>query len=32
MRNGVNFGVPGKEHPKKVGIPYEAGDIPAKRS
>ncbi len=32
MRNGVDFGVPGEEHPKKIGVPYEAADVPSKRS
>ena len=32
LRCGVDFGVPGEEHPKKVAVPYEAADIPSKRS
>jgi hypothetical protein len=32
MRNGVDFGVPGEIHPKSVGVPYDAGDVPSKRS
>ena len=32
MRNGVDFGVPGEQHPKRLGVPYDAGDVPSKRS
>jgi hypothetical protein len=32
MRAGVDFGVPGEIHPKRVGVPYEAADVPSKRS
>lgn len=32
LRCGVDYGVPGKEHPKRVGVPYEAADVPSKRS
>jgi hypothetical protein len=32
LRNGVDYGVPGPEHLKRVGVPYEAADVPSKRS
>ena len=32
MRCGVNYGVPGPEHLKKIAVPYEAADIPSKTS
>jgi hypothetical protein len=32
LRNGVDYGCPGKENPKKMGVPYEAADVPSKRS
>lgn len=32
MRVGVDYGVPGAEHRKRVGVPYEAADVPSKRS
>lgn len=32
MRVGVDYGVPGTDHHKKVGVPYEAADVPSKRS
>ena len=32
LRNGVDYGVPGVDNLKKVGVPYEAADVPSKRS
>jgi hypothetical protein len=34
MRVGIDFGAPGDTHQnnKRVGIPYEAADVPSKRS
>lgn len=32
MRCGVNYGVPNKEHKKRIAVPYEAADIPSKTS
>jgi hypothetical protein len=32
LRNGVDYGVPGGDNPKRVGVPYEAADVPSKRS
>jgi hypothetical protein len=32
LRNGVDYGVPGDENRKRVGVPYEAADVPSKRS
>ena len=32
LRCGVEYGIPNKEHPKRLGIPYEAADVPSKRS
>ncbi len=32
LRNGVDYGVPGNENIKRVGVPYEAADVPSKRS
>lgn len=31
-RCGVDYGVPGPEHVKKIAVPYEAADIPSKTS
>lgn len=31
-RCGVDYGVPGAEHSKKIAVPYEAADIPSKTS
>jgi len=31
-RCGVDYGVPGPEHSKKIAVPYEAADIPSKTS
>lgn len=32
MRCGVDFGVPNKNHVKRIAVPYEAADIPSKTS
>jgi len=34
MRAGVDFGAPDEDHQsgKRVGVPYEAADVPSKRS
>ncbi len=32
MRNGVYYGVPSAEHIKRIGVPYDAADVPSKRS
>lgn len=34
MRAGVEFGVPSEDHQsgKRVGVPYDAADVPSKRS
>jgi hypothetical protein len=32
LRNGVDYGAPGKDNLKRVGVPYEAADMPSKRS
>ena len=32
LRNGVDYGVPGADNKKRVGVPYEAADVPSKRS
>lgn len=31
-RCGVDFGVPGLEHSKRIAVPYDAADIPSKTS
>ena len=31
-RCGVDYGVPGPDHAKKIAVPYEAADIPSKTS
>lgn len=31
-RCGVDYGVPGPDHGKKIAVPYEAADIPSKTS
>lgn len=32
MRCGVDYGVPGPDHKKKIAVPYDAADIPSKTS
>jgi hypothetical protein len=32
LRNGVDYGVPRSDNLKRVGVPYEAADMPSKRS
>ena len=32
LRTGVDYGGPGADNLKRVGVPYEAADVPSKRS
>ena len=32
MRCGVNYGIPNKEHKKRIAVPYDAADIPSTKS
>lgn len=32
LRNGVDYGVPAGDNRKRAGVPYEAADVPSKRS
>lgn len=32
LRTGVDYGCPYPENPKRVAVPYEAADLPSKRS
>ncbi len=32
MRCGVDYGVPGHQHKKRIAVPFDAADIPSKNS
>jgi len=32
LRCSVDYGIPSEMHPKRVAVPYEAADVPSKRS